>query len=173
MARLVVLVGPIAAGKSSVANRLAELLTARGTTVVVVDVDDIAGMVRTPGAAAAGLWGAAHEAHGALAGQWMRSAVGIVVVVGPIYSREEQAALTRHMPPGTPALWVVIDAPVSVTFARAQDDRGRALSREHAFHHAAHGRFRELRPQIPADLSFDSAAMTAADSSAAIAAELG
>jgi hypothetical protein len=36
----------------------------RGSTVVLVDLDDIAAMDGPPGAAAAGYWFAAHEAHG-------------------------------------------------------------------------------------------------------------
>jgi adenylylsulfate kinase-like enzyme len=109
--KLVILTGPIAAGKNTVADALARRLTGQGRTVVVVDVDDVAAMVATPGATQAGLWFAAHEAHGALVGQWMRSSVEYVVVVGPIYTAEEQAALTRALPDEAAALWVVIDAP--------------------------------------------------------------
>ncbi|MFY1695126.1 MULTISPECIES: adenylyl-sulfate kinase [unclassified Solwaraspora] len=67
MAHLVILTGPIAAGKNTVAELLADLLTDAGRTVVVVDVDEVAAMVRRPGAGAGGLWFAAHEAHGARA----------------------------------------------------------------------------------------------------------
>jgi hypothetical protein len=154
--QLVVLTGPIAAGKNTVADELAKRLTGRGKTVVVVDVDDVAAMVGSPGAAAADLWFAAHEAHGALVGQWMRSAVEYVVVVGPIYTAEEQAALTGTLPDRAAVLWIVIDAPVSVTFPRAQSDPGRGLSRDPEFHHAAHRRFRELLSVIPADRMFNS-----------------
>jgi adenylylsulfate kinase-like enzyme len=49
--KLVILTGPIAAGKNTVANALARRLTDRGGTVVVVDIDDVAAMVATPGAA--------------------------------------------------------------------------------------------------------------------------
>jgi hypothetical protein len=156
MPQLVILTGPIAAGKNTVADKLAHRLTGRGKTVVVADVDDVAAMVGSPGAAAAGLWFAAHEAHGALVGQWMRSDVDYVVVVGPIYSAEEQAAVTRTLPDEAEVLWIVIDAPVSVTLARAQADPGRGRSREPEFHHAAHRRFRELLPGIPADRVYDS-----------------
>lgn len=79
-----VLTGPIAAGKNSVADQLTRRLVASRHTVVVADIDDVAAMVGHPGAGAVGLWFAAHEAHGALVGQWMRSAVDIVIVVGPI-----------------------------------------------------------------------------------------
>src|SRR3954454_16988419 len=122
MPQLVILTGPIAAGKNTVAERLARLLTARGRTVVVADVDDVAAMVGAPGAAQAGLWFAAHEAHGALVGQWMRSAVDVVISVGPVYSEEEQTAFTRTLPDTAAVRWVVIDAPVSITLAQAQAD---------------------------------------------------
>src|SRR5438045_5999055 len=108
MPQLVILTGPIAAGKNTVADKLAERLTGRGKTVVVADVDEVAAMVARPGAVQVGLWFAAHEAHGALVGQWMRSSVDYVVVVGPIYSADEQAALTRALLDDTAVLWVVI-----------------------------------------------------------------
>jgi hypothetical protein len=173
MPELVILTGPIAAGKNTVADKFAECLTGCGKTVVVVDVDDVAAMVARPGAAEAGLWFAAHEAHGALVGQWMRSSVEYVVAVGPIYTAEEQAALTRALPDEAALLWVVIDAPVSVTFTRAQADPQRGLSRDPEFHHAAHRRFRELLPVIPADRVFDSQEMDAEQIAAAIAVTMG
>jgi hypothetical protein len=84
----------------------------------------------------------------------MRSAVDHVVVVGPIYSREEQAALTRTLPDDVARSWVVIDAAVSVTLARAQADPERGLSRDPESHRAAHRRLRKLLPTIPADRVF-------------------
>lgn len=169
---LIVLTGPIAAGKNSVADELARRLTDRGRTVVVVDVDDIAAMVGPPGAASLGLWFAAHEAHGALVGQWMRTPVQYVIAVGPIYTHEEQEALTGALPDGASTAWIVIDAPVSVTLPRAQSDPTRGLSREVEFHHAAHQRFRELADQIPASATFDSSARDPADIAVAILALL-
>ena len=102
----------------------------------------------------------------------MRSTVDYVVVVGPIYSTEEQAALTRTLPDDAVVLWVVIDAAVSVTLARAQADPRRGLSRDPEFHHAAHGRFRELLPLIRADRTFDSGELGAEQIATAIADEL-
>jgi thymidylate kinase len=173
MPQLVILTGPIAAGKNTVAERLARLLTARGRTVVVADVDDVAAMVGAPGAAQAGLWFAAHEAHGALVGQWMRSAVDYVVAVGPIYSPDEQAALTRTVSDDAARVWIVIDAAVSVTLARARADPERGLSRDPEFHRAAHRRFRELLPTIPTDQVFDSEEFSAEHIAAAVADTLG
>jgi hypothetical protein len=157
----VILTGPIAAGKNTVADRLTELLIGRGRTVVVADVDDVAAMVGPPGAAGTGLWFAAHEAHGALVGQWMCSAVDYVVVVGPICSPDEQAALTRTLPDHAAMVWVVVHAAAAVTLARAQADPERGLSRDPEFHRAAHRRFQDLLPLIPADKVFDSETLSA------------
>jgi hypothetical protein len=161
MAQLVVITGPIAAGKNTVAALIADGLTALGHSAVLVDVDVVAAMVADPGAAAAGLWFAAHQAHGALVGTWMRTAVDVVIAAGPIYTPREQAALLAPLPEASAVHWVVIDAPVAVTFARAQADPGRGLSREPEFHAEAHRRFRQLLPGIPAAQTFDSARMSA------------
>ncbi|MGI5151966.1 hypothetical protein ACQEVC_37330 [Plantactinospora sp. CA-294935] len=173
MPQLVILTGPIAAGKNTVADRLTEHLTRCGRTVVVADVDEVAAMVGPPGAGRVGLWFAAHEAHGALVGQWMRSNVEYVVAVGPFHTDQEQAALTRMLPDDAAVLWIVIDAAVSVTFARAQADPGRGLSRDPGFHHRAHRRFREMLPTIPADRTFNSEELDAEQIAAAIADTLG
>lgn len=165
---LLVLTGPIAAGKNAAADDLAERLTTRGHTVVIADVDDVAAMVGNPGAGVVGLWFAAHEAHGALVGQWMRSAVDYVIAIGPIYSPEEQEALTRSLPTEAAPVWVVIEAPVSVTLTRAQSDPTRGLSRDVDFHRAAHRRFRELAAQIPAAARFDSSELRRDDLAAAL-----
>jgi hypothetical protein len=103
----------------------------------------------------------------------MRSAVDYVVAVGPIYTAEEQTALTSTLPKGATVLWIVIDAEVSVTFARAQADPSRGLSRDLEFHHAAHRRFRKLLPVIPVDRTFDSEDRDADQIADAIAASLG
>src|SRR5919202_6095781 len=161
MARLLVITGPIAAGKNTVASLIADALAVRGRSAVLVDVDDVAAMVAGPGAAAAGLWFAAHQAHGALVGAWLQTPVDHVIAVGPIYTPREQAALLEPLPEASAVHWVVIDAPVAVTLARAQSDPGRGLSRDPEFHDHAHQRFRRLLPQIPAAQTFNSAQMSA------------
>ena len=173
MPQLVIITGPIAAGKNTVADLLTAKLATHGRTAVIADVDDVAAMVAPPGAGPAGLWPAAHEAHGALVAQWMRSSVDYVVAVGPFHTADEQAALTTPVPDDTAMLRIVIDAPVSVTFARAEADQTRGLSRDPGFHHRAHERYRKLLPAIPADLTFRSDELDAAQIAAAIIDALG
>jgi adenylylsulfate kinase-like enzyme len=168
VAQLVTITGPIAAGKNTVASALAAAVTASARTAVVADVDDVAAMVAAPGAAAAGLWSAAHRAHGALVGQWMRAAVDVVIAVGPVYSTEERAALLEPLPEGSAVHWVVVDAPVAVTLARAQADPTRGLSRDPEFHHRAHRRFRDLLAGIPAAQTFASDRLSAEQIASAV-----
>lgn len=172
MAELLTLVGPIASGKSTVADLLAQRYSDRGNTAVVVDVDDVAVMVRGAGAAATGLWPAAHRAHGALVAGWLATEVDLVVAVGPIYDAEEQRALGDALPRSVTPLRVLLDAPVETTWARAKDDPARGLSRDHDFHHRAHARFRELLPAIPADLVLAADALDATEIADAILAAL-
>ncbi|HEY9294391.1 MAG TPA: hypothetical protein VIP98_24175 [Microlunatus sp.] len=168
MPTLLTITGPIAAGKNTIADLLAESLVRSGRTVVIADVDDVADMVGPPGAGAAGLWFDAHRAHGALVGSWMRSAVDVVITVGPIYTPDEQDALYQQLPPDTVPLRILIDAPLSATWQRVTANPDRGLSRQREFHQSAHARYRSLKPGIPADLSFDSGDRSATDIATAI-----
>ncbi len=167
MPKLMTITGPIAAGKNTVADLLAAHYASTGQTTVIVDVDDVADMIATPGAVA-GLWFAAHQAHGALTAAWMRSPVDVVIAVGPIYTQDERDAFFGALPPDSQACRVLVDAPVAVTWQRANADESRGASRQREFHTAAHERFRSLVADIPRDLTFDSGAVSAAAITAAI-----
>lgn len=173
MPTLVTITGPIGSGKNTIASLLAEHWCCEGLAVVIVDLDDVAAMVATPGAAASGLRFAVHEAHGALVARWMVSAVNVVISVGPIYSRTEQDALFGALPPGARPWRVLVDAPLSATWERVSADERRGLSRQRGFHVAAHARFRSLLPGIPSDLVFDSGDTGARDIATAIVQAVG
>jgi len=166
---LITITGPIAAGKNTVAELLADHALHTGRTVVVADVDDVADMLRMPPGDHKGrLWFRAHQAHGALVSQWMQSEVDVVISVGPVYTSEEQNALYGRLPAGANPLRVLIDAPLSTTWQRATADVHRGASRQRDFHESAHARYRSLHDQIPADLRFNSGELVAADIAAKI-----
>lgn len=163
MPLLVAITGPIAAGKNTVADRLAELFTASGRTAVIADVDDVAAMVAGAGAYESGLWFAAHEAHGALVARWLQTAVDLVIAVGPFHTQEERDLIFTAIPADTQVLRVLIDAPIAVTWERVQGDPLRGRSRQRDIHLALHERFRSLVADIPTDLTFDSSTVSADD----------
>jgi hypothetical protein len=158
---LVTITGPIAAGKNTVADRFAEHCVSTGRTVVIADVDDVAAMISGPEAGGVGLWFAAHQAHGALVGQWMKSDADVVISVGPIYIEAESEALFEQLPPSAVPIRVLIDAPLAATWDRVKDDPRRGASRERDFHQLAHARYRSLLPHIPRDLTVDSSELHA------------
>jgi thymidylate kinase len=158
---LVTITGPIGAGKNTVADLLAEHCVSTGRSVVIADVDDVAAMVAGPGAGAVGLWLAAHQAHGALVGQWMDSAADVAISVGPIYTKAECDALFGQLPPSAQPIRVLIDAPLTATWDRVKDDPQRGASSDRDFHESAHARYRSLLPAIPTDLAFNSGELRA------------
>jgi len=169
---LITIVGPIAAGKNTVADLIAARCEETGRTVVVADVDDVAWMLRPP-ARRGELWLDAHKAHGALVGRWVQSGADVVVAVGPIYDEDEQAALYGQLPTGAAPYRVLIDAPLATTWQRVSADTGRGASRQRDFHERAHARYRSLRPGIPVDLTFDSSRSSAAEIADAICRAVG
>lgn len=165
---LVTIVGPLASGKNTVGELVAQRCTESGRTVVVADVDDVGFMLRPKERRTGGLWLAAHQAHGALVAQWMRSKVDVVVAMGPIFDDDEQEALYGQLPPEESPCRVLIDAPLETTWQRVTAETSRGISRQRGFHERAHARYRSCLPSIPADLTFDSSTMSAAEIADAI-----
>jgi shikimate kinase len=154
-ARLLVLTGPIASGKSTVAARLTERLVAAGRTVACTDLDDVARLAHAPGGLSVEHWAQAHLTHGALVGALLRQPFDLVIAHGPIYSAQETAAVLAHLPLGTPVRWVLLTCTLDTAQERVSDDPERGLSRDPAFLRRTHDRFWTLRPEIAADLVAD------------------
>ncbi len=162
-ARLLVLTGPIAAGKSTVAARLTERLVAAGRTVACTDLDDVARLGHAPGGLTAEHWTQAHTTHGVLVGALLEQPFDLVVAHGPIYDTEETAAVLAHVPPGTGVLRVLLTCALGTAQERVTGDPERGLSREPAFLRRTHARFWDLRPGIAADLVADTGTTAVAE----------
>lgn len=175
MARLVVIVGPIAAGKSTVARLLSERLVAAGLTVATPDVDDVVLMGAGPPTAFDEMWDRGRRVHGAVVAAWLRSGVDVVVAHGPAYTAVETAALMADVPPGTPTMRVLLLVPYQVALDRvtADPDPGRVLSRDPDLLRATHERFADLLPTIaPCDHTFATEHLSADEVADAIAADV-
>jgi shikimate kinase len=154
-ARLVVIVGPIGSGKSTVARLLAERLVAAGLTAATPDVDDVVSMGAGPADAFDAMWSRGRRVHGAAVGAWLRSGVDVVIAHGPAYTDEETEALMAEVPPGTPSVRVLLLAPYDVALSRVTGDPLRGLSQDPVFLRSTHERFNDLLPSIaPCDHTF-------------------
>jgi RecA/RadA recombinase len=169
---VVAITGPIGAGKSTVAARLAALLAAAGTIVAVADLDDLWLELRAPGDDLDATWLRARQAHAALVTGWLAAGVEVVVVHGPFLTAPERGPLVGALD-GTPLRWALLDVTYEVALDRVADDPERGLSRDPAFLASTHARFAELRPEMaPCAWTVDTTTTDADGAAARIAADV-
>lgn len=165
-AALVVVVGPIAAGKSTLAGEVADVLRERGESAVVVGLDTVAEM-----ALPSLDWSWAHEVHGHLVRAWLATPVGTVVAEGPS-TPAELDQLLRCVPADVGVLKVVLVTPYDVALRRALPEADRGLSKDPGFLRADHDRFQAGLPDLGGDLVLDGAGATAGASARLVVAAL-
>jgi hypothetical protein len=153
---LIVIVGPIAAGKSTLAADVGQRLRKRGESVAVVGLDSVAEM-----ALPTLDWEWAHEVHGQLVRAWLATPVHTVIAEGPS-TTAEVAQLMRSVPGDVGVLSVVLTTHYEIALQRALQDPDRGLSKDPDFLRRDHDRFETGRPDIACDLALDSAEATPA-----------
>ena len=153
---LIVIVGPIAAGKSTLAAEVGERLRERGESVAVVGLDSVAEM-----ALATLDWAWAHEVHGHLVRAWLATPVRTVIAEGPSTAAELDQ-LMRCVPGHVGVLTVVLTTRYEIALRRALQDPRRVLSKDPDFLRGDHDRFEGSRPELACDLALDSAEATPA-----------
>ena len=147
MKRLVMITGPIASGKSTLAGAVSHLLRQEGVSVACTDLDSIAEM----GLPTLPEWGWAHSVHADLVAAWLSTDIDLVVDEGT--STPEEVSLVLHRIPRTTAvLHVLLSADYEASLLRAQADPRRGLSRDPAFLRADHDTHNRLRSLLPCDL---------------------
>lgn len=156
---LVLIAGPIAAGKSAVSRALAAALRADGQRVALVELDQIADMARPtlPD------WADAHRLFASVTSQWLETELDLVIAES-VSSRAELDLVLAGVPAGTPVLTVVLSCDVDTALQRALADPSRGVSRQESFLRRVHTEWAQQLPQIPADLVLDTAAVPLARS---------
>lgn len=172
MPLLVVLAGPIAAGKSTIAGLLGGAMAAPGAAAAVVDLDDVAFMQRSPPDVHE-FWRRAASVTGAIVNAWFDSGTEVVVVHGPFFESGGYALLLGGLPPEVDVRHVLLRVPVDVALERAAADPSRGMSRDPDFLRSTHEHFTRIEPSLPVpDFTYDTAARPAADVVAELAVEL-
>jgi adenylylsulfate kinase-like enzyme len=125
---LVIVAGPQASGKSTLAGALSTELRAQGERVALVALDEIAAMAlpTLPG------WNAAHQIFETTVGLWARSGLTIVIAEGS-GSAEEVSRLRDESPDEAVVVTVATTASFETALTRAQSDPTRGISREYEF----------------------------------------
>ena len=152
---LVVIVGPIASGKSTIAGALGERFRAAGHPVAVLDLDDF---VLTIGGFEGLTWEAFLEAQlvfGELVGAWLGHGWD-VIAHGPFFQREEDQALLHAVPHGIEPRRVHLHATFEVARQRVADDPNRGDSKDETFLRHTYERVDSLLPTMPtSEWTFD------------------
>ncbi len=173
MSELVVISGPIAAGKSTVAAAVATRLRDAGLSAAVSDLDDLVDSVLAPRQQWQRSWDQARRAQAALIGGWLRSNVDVVIAHGPFHDKDEAAILLSEVPAGTVTRWCWLDVTYDVALERTAADPTRVLSRDPGFLRRSHDRVAALVAQRPAPAwTFDTATTPLHAVASAIVADL-
>jgi chloramphenicol 3-O-phosphotransferase len=157
---LVVVSGPIASGKSSLARAVACEFGKRGQKAAAVDLDLIYEMLDPARAPKTDLarWTQARRISARVATALLAENVA-VVVEGEFLTPAERTDFVVALPPGVEARFVTLSIPFEVALERAANDETRGLSRDPAFlrdHYAATAQ--ALRDVPAADLVVDTSA---------------
>lgn len=122
---LVLLVGPQASGKSTVARALSEELRRRGERVALVELDQIAEM-SLPTLPS---WDTAARIFAVVVGKWARADLTCVIAEG-IADQDEVSILLDHTSAAAAVVTVVMTTPFEAALSRAQADPTRGWSRD-------------------------------------------
>ncbi len=152
---LVVIVGPIASGKSTVAGALGTELRRSGRPVAVLDLDDVVATLGGFVDLAPQQFRQAQLVFGQLVGAWLEHGVD-VVAHGPFVSRDEDDALVHALPDGVRPRRVLLTTSLAVALERVTADPGRLMSSYPEVLAATYDRFDELLPSMsPSEWTFD------------------
>lgn len=159
LSTLVVITGPIGAGKSTVAARLTRRFARdAGLSVANVDLDDVAfmqaGLDDVPE-----LWRRAGLAHVAMVRAWFDSGVDVVVAHGPFF---ESRSYDELFATATDVHHVLLRIDYDTALARVTADSDRGISKDPGFLRMTHDAFAAIEPTLPSvDLVIETAELTA------------
>jgi energy-coupling factor transporter ATP-binding protein EcfA2 len=152
---VLLVIGPIASGKSTVAAALGARLREAGRAIAVLDLDDV---VETIGGFEGLSWERFDDALavlGNLVAAWLIKGMD-VIAHGPFFQQHEVDAVLGSVPPETQVRRVHLHSTYEVALGRVAQDPSRKRSADHPFLRATYERVESLLPTMPqCDWRFD------------------
>lgn len=131
---MIVITGPIASGKSTVARELKIELERRGVVAEVIDLDlvyeSIAGDAPKSDAAT---WALARRESAIRANALAAEGVAVAIAEGSYNAADDRTVFIRHLAPGEAPVFVTLRVGFDEALRRAQRDPTRGLSRDPEF----------------------------------------
>lgn len=145
---LIVIIGPIASGKSTIAGALGTCFRQAGRQVAVLDLDDlvdtIGGFVDLPPER----FRQAQVVFGELVGSWLVHGFD-VIAHGPFFEQNENLALLHALPDDITPRRVLLHCTLDVALERVAADSDRVLSSFPEVLQATYERVEEFLPALP------------------------
>ena len=131
---MIVITGPIASGKSTVARALYHELAGLDVPVAVIDLDIIEDMLTADGPKSdLESWTLARRAAARLANGFLQDGVAVVIADGSFNLANDRAAFEQHLDTKISPLYVTLKVSFKEALRRAKSDQTRGVSRDPAF----------------------------------------
>ena len=168
---LIVITGPMASGKSTVARELARELERVQVRAAVIDLDLVYDMLTADGPKDdAAAWTLARHAAASLTNVLLADGVAVVIAEGSYNTPGDRAALAKHLDTSIGPLYVSLRVSCEEALHRAQGDPTRGLSRDPVFLAPYFAAVSQTLAIVPAtDIVIDTEQTTATSAAAAIA----
>lgn len=134
--RLVVVIGgPIASGKSSLALSVARAVEQQGLEAATIDLDLIYGMLEHTRALKSdpSIWTRARRIAGALTSGFLDDGINIVIAEGDFLHEPARDEFVSMLPDAVPVRFVTLTVPLATAFVRVERDPTRGISRDRGF----------------------------------------
>jgi chloramphenicol 3-O-phosphotransferase len=148
---VLVICGPIASGKSTLARAVAQLFERQGADVTAVDLDLVYEFFeRGAPKASAPTWRRARRTAAGLTDVLLGEDVGVVVVEGDFLTAEEREEYLTALRSAVVPLFVTLKVSVDVALQRVEQDATRRISRDPEFLRRHYEQMREAIRVRPA-----------------------
>jgi adenylylsulfate kinase-like enzyme len=160
LGKLLVISGPIAAGKSTVASALAAAFRDSGRTATVVDLDRIYMMFDDcPPMTDPRISRQARRTAAAVTDHFVLDGIELVIVEGTFWTESERDELTSRLTTQVRPVFLTLRVAVEEALRRVVGDTGRRASRSPVFLRASHADFDAGTPSAT-DAIIDSTSLT-------------
>jgi predicted kinase len=172
---IVVITGPIASGKSTVANELARQLSRNGVRAEVIDLDLVYdGLVAEGFPPEPSTWMRARGDAATTAAAFLEDGTAVVVAEGSYNLPDDRSAFVDRLRSSPDVVFVTLRVSFEEALRRARGDPTRGRSRDPEFLGAHYAERHELLAAVPeTDLVFDTERVSPATAAASIARLIG
>ena len=168
---IIVITGPIASGKSSVASELARTLELVDVQAAVIDLDLVHDqLVATGSPADDSTWMLARRQAATDANAFQQDGLAVVIAEGSFNVPKDRAAFAQHLRPGVELVFVTLQVSFDEALRRVQSDPTRGRSRDPQFLASHFAARRDVLAAAPAtDIVIDTERISAKAAAESIA----